>query len=52
MDAGPCGCSCAPVFLNLIRLANPSLKYANVRGPPDLCAEAYWLRTGALEPHL
>ena len=34
MGAGPYGCSYAPVFLKLIRLANPLLKYANVCGPP------------------
>ena len=34
MGVGPYGCSYAPVFLNLIRLANPLLKYANVCGPP------------------
>ena len=33
MGAGPYGGSYAPVFLNLIRLANPLLKYANVCGP-------------------
>ena len=38
MDGGPCGCSRAPVFLNLLRLANPSLKYANVRRLSDLRA--------------
>ena len=34
MGAGPYGYSYAPVFLNLIRLANPLLKYANICGPP------------------
>ena len=48
MGAGPCGCSCGPVFLNLIRHANPSLKYADVRGPPVLRAVAYRLTTSAL----
>ena len=48
MGAGPCGCSCAPVFLNLIRLANPLFKYANVHGPPDLRAMAHRLRASAL----
>ena len=47
MGAGPCGCSCGPVFLNLIPHANPSLKYADVRGPPDLRAVAYRLRSNA-----
>ena len=34
MSAGPYGGSYAPVLLNLIRLANSLLKYANVCGPP------------------
>ena len=44
MGAGPYGCS----FLNLIRLASPLLKYANVCGPPDLRAVAHRLRTSEL----
>ena len=47
--AGPCGCSCAPVFLNLIRHANPFSKYAEVRGSPDLLAVAHRLRTSVLD---
>ena len=49
MGAGPYGCSYVPVFLNLIRLANPLLKYANVCGPPDLRAVAQRLRTTELD---
>ena len=49
MSAGLCGCSCAPVFLHLIQLANPLLKYSNVRGPPDLRAVAHRLTTSVLE---
>ena len=41
MGAGPYGSSYAPLLLNLIRLANPLLKYANVCGPPDLRAVAH-----------
>ena len=48
MVAGPYGCSYAPVFLNLIRLANPLLRYANVCGPLDLRAVAHRLRTRVL----
>ena len=49
MDAGPYGCLYAPVFLNLIRLADPLLKYANVCGSPNLCAVAHWLITSGLD---
>ena len=49
MGACPCGCSYAPIFLNLIRLANPLLKYANVCGLSDLRAVAHRLRTNALK---
>ena len=52
MGAGPYDCSYAPVFLKLIRLANPLLKYANVCGPPDLLAVAHRLRTSALATKL
>ena len=45
IGAGLCGSSCEPVFHSLIRHANPSLKYADVRGPPDLRAAAHRLRT-------
>ena len=48
--AGRYGCSYAPVFLYLVRLANPLLKYANVCGPPDLSAVAHRLRTSVLVP--
>ena len=51
MGAGPYGGSCAPLLLNLIRLANPFLKYANVCGPPVMVrcrAVAQRLRTSAL----
>ena len=48
MGAGPYGCSYAPVFFNLIRLANPLLKYANVCGPSDVRAVAHRLRTNDL----
>ena len=47
MGAGPYGGSYAPVFLNLIRLANSLLKYAC--GLPDLRAVAHWLRISVLE---
>ena len=43
------GCSYAPVFLNLIRLANPLLKCISVCNPPDLRAVAHRLRTSVLE---
>ena len=49
MGTGPYGCSNAPVFLNLIWLANPLLKYANVCGPPDLRAVANQLRINVLD---
>ena len=52
MGADPYGCSYAPVFFNLIRLANPLLKYANVCGPPDLRAVAHRLRTSGLASFL
>ena len=48
MGAGPYGSSFAPLLLNLIRLANPLLKYANVCDPPDLRAVAHRLRTSVL----
>ena len=48
MGAGLYGCSYAPVFLNLIRLANPLLKYANVCGSPDLRAVVHRLKTSGL----
>ena len=48
IGASPYGCSYAPVFLNLIRLANPLLKYINVCGPADLRAVAHRLRISAL----
>ena len=50
MGAGPCGCSCGPVFLNLIRHANPSLKYADGGSLPDLRTVAHRLRTSGLDP--
>ena len=49
MGAGPYGCSNAPVILNLIRLANPLLKYANICGPPYLPAVARQLRTSGVK---
>ena len=49
MGAGPYGGSYAPPLLNVIRLANPLLKYVNVCGPPDLRAEAHWLRSSELD---
>ena len=52
MGTGPCGCSCGPVFLNRIRHANPSLNYADVRGPPDLRTVAHRLRTSGLTCYL
>ena len=36
----PYDCSYGPVFLNLIRHANPFSKYTEVRGPPHLHAMA------------
>ena len=48
MCAGPYGCSYAAVFLKLIRLANPLLKYANICSPPDLRAVAHLLKTTVL----
>ena len=45
MGAGPYGGSYAPLLLNLIRLANPSLKYPNVCGPPvenQWSSWSYW----------
>ena len=45
----PYGGSYAPLLLNLIRLANPLLKYANVCGPPELGAVGHRLRTSDLE---
>ena len=48
MGAGPYGGSYAPPLLNLIRLANPLLKYANVCGPPGLRAVAHRLRTSGI----
>ena len=48
ISAGPYDGSYAPLLLNLIRLANPLSKYANVCGPPDLRAVAHRLRTSAL----
>ena len=41
IGAGPYGYPFAPVFLNLIQLANPLLKYTNVCGPLDLRAVAH-----------
>ena len=41
MGAGPYGGSYAPLLLNLIRLADSLLKYANVYGPLDLSAVAH-----------
>ena len=49
VGAGRYGCSCTPVFLILIRLANPLLKYADVCGPLDLRAVVHRLRTSDLE---
>ena len=49
MSAVPYSCSYAPVFSNLIRLANPLLKYANVCGPPDLRAVAHQLKTSDID---
>ena len=51
MSAGLYGCSYTPLLLNLIRLANPLLKYANVCGPLDLCAMAHRLRTSGVSYH-
>ena len=45
MGAGPYGGSYAPLLLNLIRLANPLLKYANVCVSPNLRTVAHRLRT-------
>ena len=33
-STGPYDCSCEPVFLNLIQLANQFSKYTQVRGSP------------------
>ena len=49
MGAGPYGCSYVPVFLNIIQLSNPLLKYANAGGPSDLYAMAHWLKASGLE---
>ena len=49
IGAGPYGCRYAPAFLNLIWLANPLLKNANVCGPPDLRAVTHRLRTSGLD---
>ena len=38
MGAGPYGSLYEPVFFNLIQLANPLLKFANVCSPLDLHA--------------
>ena len=46
MGAGPYGCLYASIFLNLIPLANPLLKYANVCGPP---VENQWLKVFSKE---
>ena len=45
-------CSYGPVFLNLIRYANPFSKCADVRGPPDLHSVAQQLRTTGLKEML